>query len=76
MKAERGGNNIGQTASAITHSGVITSTMHYGLAAWEREGNAQVRNEARQQSAQQEDEERDRGEQRAIPLISKGEPGP
>jgi len=34
--------------------------------------------EARQQSAQQEEKERDRdrGEQRAIPLISKGEPGP
>lgn len=59
---ESGGNNIGQTAAAITHSGVITSTMHYASAASERERNTQVRKEARQQSAQQEDEERDRGE--------------
>lgn len=80
VRVQSGGNNIGRTAAAIIHSGVIISTMQYGLAAWEREWNTQVRKEARQQSAQQEEEERcrerERGEQRAIPLISKGGPGP
>lgn len=54
VSSQSGGNNIGRTAAAITHSGVIT-TMQYGLAAWERERNTQVRKEARQQSAQQDE---------------------
>lgn len=37
VRAESGESNGEKTTAAITHSGVITSTMHCGLAAWERE---------------------------------------